>query len=184
MAKKFAVDIDLDNIGRTINALDPINDQDYVTVNWIKSLIKRMTVAQATTLTTYGNITELVSPSLPIGNYKIEALIRVQTVAATTGHGIRLAAGTATLSNLLIKWDLAANTDLAPSYANPYTQRAVSDNIVSAAIGSANTDYMTVGQGFFTVTVAGTINLQFRSEVAGSAVTLGIGSNFILERLP
>lgn len=184
MSKRLLVDLDFDGVARTINALDPINDQDYVTVNWFKSLIKRMTISQATTSITFANLSELTSISLPVGNYSFTALIKVQSVLAATGYGIRLGVGSATLSNLMAAWQLPSNPDYTTTHFNSYAQRAVADNNINGTIGAGNTDYLAIGNGFFSVTAAGTVAVQVRSEIALSAVTFGVGSCFKIERLP
>lgn len=50
----------------------------------------------------------------------------------------------------------------------------------SASVVAANTDYLWVVEGFVQPSAAGTLQLQFRSEVAGSTVTLNAGSVGVL----
>ena len=58
----------------------------------------RTTTTQASTSTTYANITQLQSVSLPVGNYKFKAVIKFQTAATTTGIGLRFSNNSATVS--------------------------------------------------------------------------------------
>jgi hypothetical protein len=182
--KLLNADIDFDNVARGINSLDPINNQDLVTKAYFEGLRYRVSAAQATTLNTYGNITQLVSAPLPVGNYAFRTVVRAQSAAANTGYGFRIANGSATVANIFADWKIPVNTDLASAFFTGYTQRTVTDNLVTGGVGSANTDYLITGFGFFSVTVEGTVAIQFRSENNGTAITVGIGSNLIIERLP
>lgn len=158
------------------------NGSNYIQTR--STISYRVNAAQATTLNTYGNITQLVTGSLPVGNYSFRAQIRAQSAAANTGYGFRLGLGSATVNNLSGSWFLPTGTDLAAAHFTGYTQRTATDNLVTSSVGAANTDYMVVAHGFFTVTAQGTVAIQFRSETNGTAITVGIGSNLIIERLP
>lgn len=50
----------------------------------------------------------------------------------------------------------------------------------SASVVAANTDYLWVVEGYVQPSAAGTLQLQFRSEVSGSTVTLNAGSVGVL----
>jgi len=184
MSRKFLSDLDLDNFSRVRNALDPLLPQDYVTKNYFEGLRYRLSAAQASTLNTYSNITQLVSDPLPVGNYAFRSIIRAKSAAANNGYGFRIVNGSATLESIFADWKIPVNSDLASAFYTGYTQRAVTDNLVTGGVGAANTDYLITGLGFFSVTLEGTIAIQVRSENNGTAITVGIGSNLIIERLP
>lgn len=184
MSTIVATDINHDNVGRTINALDPVNAQDYVTKFYFEGLRYRMTTLQATTLATYGNLTQLTSASLPIGNYSFTAGVRIQSANVSNGIGLRIGAGTATINTVFADWRIPQSNPFALMFYTGYSQLSATDDQTSSNVGAANTDFVSVGQGFFSVTVAGTVAIQFRSENAGAAVTVGVGSFFSIERLP
>ncbi len=127
--------------------------------------------AQSRTVNTYATITGMTTAGLPVGLYKINVYGLYQTAATTTGIGLRLSVGTATISGLSITWNFqqgASGTDQHFSYS----QTATGDNVTSAYVVAANTNYTFSGDGVFRVTATGTVVLQFRSETNGSSVTV------------
>jgi hypothetical protein len=82
--------------------------------------------------------------------------------------GFRLAEGTATITTCYIKWWLPLT--LTSNYV--YDQTSVTTNIVSSTTGASNTDFIATGSGIFTVTSAGTVAVQIRTENNGTAVTI------------
>jgi hypothetical protein len=151
---------------------------------WIpRKVIRRMTVAQSSTVIAPAAITQLTTPSLPVGSYRFQAIIKIRSAAAATGYGLRFQNAGATVSDILAQWRLPANADFSTTHNIVYSQRDQTINNVAGTIGAANTDYAAVGEGFFTISAAGAVTIQLRSETAGTAVTAGIGSFFRVERL-
>jgi hypothetical protein len=162
--------------------------EGYENATW-KNLISeiythRVTVAQTANNTNWQNITQLTSVSLPVGNYRIMGVIKFQSAATTTGIGLRFNVGTATVSDILAQWSIPTGADGAANNTYDATQRTTGDIILGTSVGAANTNYAAVVEGFFTVSVAGTVLLQMRSEVGGSVVTVGVGSFIKIEALP
>jgi hypothetical protein len=174
----------LNQDGATTNQVITWNGSQWVPGNVINPLSYRMTATQATTSTTYGTLTELTSGSLPTGNYRFTATIRAQSAALATGMGFRIGSGSATLSNVFANWRIPTGTNFGTSSGTGYSQLTATDNAVSGGVPAANTDLVAIGMGFFTVDAQGTVAIQFRSENGGTAITAGIGSNFIIDRLP
>lgn len=141
----------------------------------------RTTTTQASTSTTYANITQLQSVSLPVGNYKFKAVIKFQTAATTTGIGLRFSNNSATVSDILAMWTIPIGVDLAANNTLFATQRTVTDNILGTSVGAASTNYAAFVEGIFTISVAGTVGLQFRTEVSGSSATIGSNSYLSIE---
>jgi len=182
---KTVVDVDFESVARGINSIDPSSAQDLATKNYVdlRSRRFRTTVAQSSTVVAFANITQLTTLSLPVGSYKFTALIKIRSATTSNGYGLRFQNGSATVSNVIAQWRLPANADFSTNQNIIYSQRALTDNNVAGTIGAANTDYCAVGEGTFTVTAAGTVAIQLRSEAAGTAVTVGIGSCLVVENL-
>jgi hypothetical protein len=69
---KTLVDVDLDGVARVINALDPVNYQDYVTKSFVRHHgVTAVAETSTTSTTTYINKATLVTPALPLGDYDI-----------------------------------------------------------------------------------------------------------------
>jgi hypothetical protein len=77
MSKLVLVDLDLDNVARVRNALDPLLPQDYVTLAYLQSLTNQYSAEAVAETSTTSEVTEstkvtLVTPSLPLGDYILE----------------------------------------------------------------------------------------------------------------
>ncbi len=142
----------------------------YSGTGWFYDFTIANTAIQSSTSTTYANLTEFVTPTLYPGNYIIEFEGTYQSAATTTGIGIRLNRATATVSFVSINWKFSQAANGTDKYFE-YSQTALADNVTSTASLTTNTNYPVVGLGIFSVSVAGTIALQFRSET-GTSVSI------------
>lgn len=98
--------------------------------------------------------------------YTIKAWGHYRTAALTTGIGLRLG-GTATATGVRYTttiWN--ASTPLQGQAA------ALATATLSTAVAAANTDYTWEIRGEIRVNAAGTLVVEFASEVAGSVVTI------------
>jgi hypothetical protein len=142
----------------------------------------RQTAAnQTSTSTTYAPVTELTSASLPAGTYKFEVLAICQSTAVATGVGVRVGAGTATITSLFASWNIGQAVNGTDKYFQ-YDQITPTDNITATATATANTNFLVTAQGTLTTSTAGTVSVQLRSET-GTAVSTRIGSIFFLKRI-
>jgi hypothetical protein len=161
--------------GGDISASRTISMQFPETVN-------RVTAIQSTTSTTYANITQMVTTSLDIGTYELRLISIGQSTAVGTGIGLRLAAGTAVIGTLCINWNFSqAGNGTDKNFE--YTQNSVADNITSASVATANVNYPMSGNGLFTVTTAGTVAIQIRSETNGTNVSIRPESFLFLKKV-
>jgi pectin methylesterase-like acyl-CoA thioesterase len=129
------------------------------------------TVAQATTLATMGDVTQLVSPSLSAGLYRIHILGHFQSSVATNGAGFQIAPGTGAISFYNMDWELQqGSAGVDQDYE--YKQLAANPNLTSASVPTANTNLRFSGFGVIRVSSAGTVKVQFRSESAGATTTV------------
>lgn len=142
----------------------------------VRSYNATMTGTQASTSTTMADVTELVTPVIPAGTYQWECEGAYQTAATTTGIGMRLVAGTSTMTRIFGMWNFRQAVD---GVASMYTIAQLDQTLAaaSASVIAATTNYPLSGVGYFTLSVAGTVKAQFATEVAASAATLAIGTN-------
>jgi hypothetical protein len=142
----------------------------------------RTTATQSTTLATWTSITELTTGTLATGSYRFEYTGLFQSTAAATGVGFRLGAGTATITPCFGKWIIsAAANGVAAGFQ--YDQLTATTDTTSATTPAANTDAVCTGFGSFTVTVAGTVAIQIRSETAATSVSVRTGSVVRIETI-
>jgi hypothetical protein len=143
----------------------------YSGTGWYYDFTQLSTVIQSSTSTTYANLTEFITPTLYPGNYIMEFAGTYQSTATNAGIGVRLATVTSTVSFVSINWRFSQAGNGTDKYYE-YSQTALADNITSTATLTTNTNYPVVGLGVFSVSVAGTVAIQFRSEVGGSSVSI------------
>jgi hypothetical protein len=153
--------------------------------NWIFEVCRFVSANQTSTSNTYADVTNLVTSSLPIGNYRIEFIGVAQSTAAGTGVGFRLAPATtggATLGQVVINWNFSQAT--AGTDKNfEYSQLTVTDNVTSASVVTANTNFPAIGFGAFSITTAGAVAVQLRSETNGTGISVRTGSILKVQRV-
>lgn len=138
------------------------------------------TAAVASTSTGYAAVTALTTNSLPTGLYKFYFAALVQSAATQTGFGIRVGAGTATITTNYAKYFIPTTANLGnATHQDQVANNTDTTTTTTYAIG--NTNRVVTGEGVFRVTVAGTVAIQIKSEVNGSAVTLQPDATFIME---
>jgi len=156
--------------------------------------VKTLTSTQADSTGTAVAATQLAS-TLGVGTYLVKCWIVYQAAATTTGIQMYLA-HTGTATRLAATWyTLTTGTTASSGVADQATtmtaqvmegkgQRA--NNVASGptqGVDTAAADQFAVMEGIITVTVSGTLNFMFNTEVAASAVTLQIGSSLVLTKV-
>ena len=120
---------------------------------------------------TYTTVTQLTSVSLPAGLYKVTFRGQAQSAGTTNGMGLRIINGTASVSTVGIKWAISqAANGTAQTFQ--YDQTALTTNVTSASVQTANANLVCMGDGMIRVTTAGTLVVQFRSDLNGTVATL------------
>jgi hypothetical protein len=139
------------------------------------------TANQTKNTVTYSNVTELTTGTLPTGTYMFNCFAICQSTSAAAGIGLRVGAGTATLGDTFGKWAVSqAAEGVNRNYE--YDQLNSTTNFSSAAVQTANTNFIVNGNGIVTLTTEGTIAVQIRSETT-AAVSIRIGSIFYLKKI-
>jgi hypothetical protein len=159
------------------------------TTNWtivrpqlFEEFVFRITAAnQTSTSVTYANITELTTPSLATGTYEVTAYIVCQSTATASGIGLRIAQGTSVINPVRVKWNIPQGGN-GTDRDFQYDQIALGDNVTPTTAPAANTDFISTGLGVITLTTAGTVALQLRSETT-TAVSVRIGSYLKLKKI-
>jgi hypothetical protein len=139
------------------------------------------TANQTKNTVTYSNVTELTTGTLTTGTYMFNCFAICQSTSAAAGIGLRVGAGTATLSDTFGKWAVSqAAEGVNRNYE--YDQLNSTTNFSSATVQTANTNFIVNGNGIVTLTTEGTIAVQIRSETTAT-VSIRIGSIFYLKKI-
>jgi hypothetical protein len=157
-------------------------------------IVKTLASTQANSTVTAAAATELAA-TVGVGTYLVKYWVVYQAAATTTGIQMYLN-HTGTATRLAATWyTLTTGTTATSGVADQATtltaqvmegkgQRAV--NVASGptqGVDTANADQFAVMEGIITVTVSGTLDFMFNSEVAASAVTLQIGTSLVLTKV-
>jgi hypothetical protein len=141
-----------------------------------------ITAIQSTSSQTHTDITQFVSASLAVGTYRVRSMGKVLSSSTNNGFGFRVQQGTATISNYVLDCELEQVASGTSQDYN-YKQIAANVNITSASVPSTTVPTVFDINGYITISSAGTIKMQFRSELATQSVAIQIGSIFTLEKV-
>lgn len=172
----------LSNTGVIAGAYDSItvDSKGRVLSGVVSKWVYSTMVTQANTTITYSAITELTSDLLPVGLYRFRFIGIARTAATATGIGFKIAPASATMSTAIAKWRIGQGADgTAKNFE--YDQLTTATNVTSTSTVTANTNFITIGEGNFKLTASGTVSIQMRTEVAGSAATIQPDSVLIIE---
>lgn len=100
MAKKHNVDIDLDNIARVTNSLEPLADGDAVPRSFVHGQNIEALAETSTTSTTVDSVkATLEATNLPSGNYVLEWSFKWRAAAANRAMRVNVKDGASELLN-------------------------------------------------------------------------------------
>jgi hypothetical protein len=167
---------------RTTNAGDPVDPQDYVTLNYFdtetgvwQELIKTSADQTSTSNTTLTAVSDLAFDAVAGNTYYLEYTIRFQSASSTTGISLTLNTGTTAVGTMTAQVNLPIAADgTAALYTGSIS--ALNDIVISSAVPAANTNHIANIKGIFICTTSGTIQPYFRSETNGTQVLFGQGS--------
>jgi len=180
-------------------AVNEAGTSKKVTLTQVKAFVNPDTIAvvgsnQANSTVTPAACTDLAL-TVGAGTYLAKYWIVYQTAATTTGIQMYLA-HTGTTTRLAATWyTLTTGTTATSGVADQATtataqmmegkgQRA--SNVASGStqgVDTATADQFAVMEAVIIVTVSGTLNLMFNSEVAASAVTMMTGTTLVLSKV-
>lgn len=155
----------------------------YGGTTWIFEYSLFTANVQTATSTTYTNITELVTVSLPAGRYQVYFTGTGQSTSTLEGIGLRLSNGTATVGAVIIDWSLSQAANGTDKNFD-YSQLAVGTNITSTGVLTANADFPISARGIIQLSAAGTLAVQIRAETAvGANVSIRPNSVITFKRV-
>jgi hypothetical protein len=155
---------------------------EYSGASWKFELRLNTSAIQTSTSSTYSNVTQMVTPSLEAGLYVLELKGIMQSTVITTGVGLRLFNGTAAVSTVNVNWGFSQAVS-GTDKVYEYSQLNLADNIASASVITANTNFPVFGNGVFRITTAGTMAIQIRSEVNLSGVSIRPDSTVMFKKI-
>jgi hypothetical protein len=142
-------------------------------------LTSRLTANASSTSTSYSS-TGLSLTTAAGAVYMIRAIGSYQTAATTTGIGLQIG-GTTTATSIRtqnVTWGVTATT------ATQFVQVALAPGLAkSTAVATANNPFPFSIEGLIQVNAAGTLDLQFATEVAGSAAIVHANSYLMLQEI-
>lgn len=147
---------------------------------WIFQIAQVVQNNQGTNSSTYGNVTELVTPTLPTGRYVIEFAGAFQSTSTLAGIGIRL--NGSTISAINAKWNISQAANGTDSDFQ-YSQLTNTTDVTSTSALTANADFPVTGFGVFSLSSPGTVAIQIRSELALTSISIRINSALIIRRI-
>lgn len=182
-------------IGGTVGqVLSKIDSTDYNT-QWINqsgggggltAQIAVMTATQANSTTSVANVTELALPMVSNGVYQVECFVTFRSAATTTGLGLYFTSptGCRCMCEMVVP---ITSTAVASQLRVIYPNAATAINtglVVGTGVTAINSNHTARISGIIRNGAnAGNFQIQFRSEVANSAITLQVGSELQLIRI-
>lgn len=168
------LDISVNNIPKKTTLQNFLNALNVGTLIGSTQTLRCTTQTDATT-TTLAAITGLTGIVVGVGTYKFRYVIG--TTCGGTG-GVKLAFKLNTTVLGVINYNVTAKTASAVAVTNGTT---ATDQTSQIASNTAN--ILVEGEGTFTVTTAGTIDLQFAENSANSTSSVLLGSTFEVKRI-
>jgi len=145
-----------------------------------------MTGTQASTVVTMANVTQLVLPVEASAVYLVDCFVTFQSAATTTGLGLGFTSPTGCRCMVEMVVPITSTT-AASQLRTTFPNAAVTANtgvVVGTGVTAINSNHTARISGIIrNGPTAGNFQIQFRSEIAASAVTLQIGSELTLLRV-
>jgi len=140
--------------------------------------VAKTTETQASTVTTFANLTELVASVAINSVYEVEAFVTFQSAATTTGLNLGFDAPAGSTCNFEVVVPVtstAVSTQLRTTFPNALLTNT--GNVLGTGVTAINSNHTAKISGLLsTGATAGTLQLKFASEVNASAITVQIGS--------
>lgn len=145
-----------------------------------------MTATQANSTTTVANVTQLALPMVANGIYQVDCFVTFQSAATTTGLGLYFTSptGCRCMCEMVVPiTSTAVASQLRVIYPNALTATNTG-LVIGTGVTAINSNHTARISGIIRNGAnAGNFQIQFRSEIANSAITLQIGSELQLIRI-
>ena len=177
--------------GTAGQVLSKIDATDYNT-QWVdqsRGFIAQtavMTATQANSTTTVANVTQLALPMVANGVYQVNCFVTFKSAATTTGLGLYFTSptGCRCMCEMVVP---ITSTAVASQLRVIYPNAATATNtglVVGTGVTAIDSNHTARISGIIRNGAnAGNFQIQFRSEIANSAITLQIGSELQLIRI-
>lgn len=153
---------------QTASTISDFTQQAQLVVNGIVYK-NNTTVTNSTNV--YSDVSSLESGILQPGLYSFRFFGIMQSGSTASGVGIRIVNRTSTINTIAGKWLIDQGSN-GTAQAYQYNQNSLNTNITSASSPAANTNFNVIGQGMFNITSEGTVVIQTRAEVNGTASSI------------
>lgn len=148
-------------------------------------VIARLTATQASTVVALANITPLVVPMDANGVYECVAFVTFRSAATTTGLnlGFTSPVGCSPMLEVVVPVASTANATALRVFF-PNAAATVTGNVLGTGVTAINANQTARISGLIiNGATAGNFQLTFATEIAGSAITLQIGSTLMLTKV-
>jgi hypothetical protein len=145
-----------------------------------------LTATQASTVVTMANVTALALPMEANAVYQVVCFVTFQSAATTTGLGLGYTSpsGCRCMCEIVVP---LTSTAVASQLRTIFPSAAIATNtgsVLGTGVTAINSNHTAMIRGIIrNGATAGNFQVQFRSEIASSAVTLQIGSELQLIRI-
>lgn len=151
----------------------------------LSSNVYTLSTTQANSTTTLADITGLTQDLVANKIYRVTAYITFQSLATTTGIELGFSAPSGSRPMLTITVPIVStDTSSALSKNFPVDNSTITGTVKGTGVTQVNSNHTATVTGIILAgDTGGTFKLRFASEVAGSAITLQIGSTLLIETL-
>lgn len=174
---------------KTINGSTILGSGDLVVSGTVAGFwaatVDKLTGTQASSVLALANVTQLVEPMVANGVYRVDCFVTFRSAATTTGLNLGFTSPAGTICELEVVVPItstAAATQLRTIFPNSAATNT--GNVLGTGVTTINNNQTARISGIVHCgATPGDFQVQFASEVNGSAITLQIGSSLVMQRI-
>lgn len=174
---------------KTINGSTILGSGDLVVSGTVAGFwaatVNELTGTQASSVLALANVTQLVEPMVANGVYRVDCFVTFRSAATTTGLNLGFTSPAGTICELEVVVPItstAAATQLRTIFPNSAATNT--GNVLGTGVTTINNNQTARISGIVHCgATPGNFQIQFASEVNGSAITLQIGSTLVMQRI-
>lgn len=174
---------------KTINGSTILGSGDLVVSGTVAGFwaatVDKLTSTQASSVLALANVTQLVEPMDANGVYRVDCFVTFRSAATTTGLNLGFTSPAGTVCELEVVVPItstAAATQLRTIFPNSAATNT--GNVLGTGVTTINNNQTARISGIVHCgATPGNFQIQFASEVNGSAITLQIGSSLVMQRI-
>ena len=145
-----------------------------------------MTSTQASTVVTYANVTQLALPLDANGVYLVDCFVTFRSAATTTGLGLGFTSpsGCRCMCEIVVPVTSTSVASAVRTFTPTAAIAANTGNTLGTGVTAINSNHTARISGIIrNGATSGNFQIQFRSEIAASAITLQVGSELTLVKV-